>query len=63
MMVKQWGKNPEYTFYAYINWRVWALPIRIVKDKIQDIIGNKRSAFCLEIFCFGFEIERWKWSK
>lgn len=60
-MVKIWGKKAEYTFYAYVNCNVWALPVRLAVDRTEDILGNKHSAISLEIFCFGFELERWIW--
>lgn len=56
-MIKQWGKKPGYLLYTWINWRVWALPLRFAITKYNSCI-----AVSLEIFCFGFEIERWVWN-
>ncbi len=59
----QWGKNPEYTFYAYFQPRFLALPLQIGCLFYNDVKGNKNYSVSIHFLCFGIEFEIWRWKK
>ena len=59
-MIKQWGKNPEYTFYIFTNWNKWSLPFSIWWGLYDATIGTCFSV-TVNFLCFGFEIEKWRY--
>lgn len=60
-MVIQWGKNPEYTAYAFVNLSYWALPLCIYWWGPHDVVTGIHFCISLKILCFGFEFEIWRW--
>ena len=62
-MKKQWGENPEYTFYLFSNFNDWAIPFNINWHYFSDGLENKCFSFGFRFLCFGCAIEIWKWGK
>ena len=63
-MIKQWGKNPEYTFSICSNHNWWggelALPIKLSWWN-YNILGSKCNEISITILCFCFSLEIWRW--
>jgi len=58
----QWDKNPEYTFYMWVDFGTWSLPISLQWRIAIDAVNNKYRSLAIRILCFGFEIDYWKWN-
>jgi len=59
----QWGKNPEYTVHLSSNLDCWALPLVIRWYRCRNYGAGSLFNISIELLCFGFEFEIWKWKK
>ncbi len=53
----------EVSFSMCVNWDVWAFPVQIAWWRSKDIQGSNNKSVTLQILCFTFHIDVWKWSE
>lgn len=53
----------EVSLEAGINWDVWAVPLQIAWWHSKDVLGSDNKSVTLQILCFTFHIDVWKWFK
>lgn len=59
----QWGNNPEYTLYLFIDLKYWALPGCIYWYKLVNIRTAIASNITIRFLCFALQFDIWEWNK